>query len=135
MRYALWSIQALLAVLFLFAGATKLVMPVDQLTSMIPLPALLIQFVGVAECLGAIGLVLPGLLHIRPRLTILAAVELVHIMIGATLLTLVTADAVAALMPLAVGCLAAFVAYGRARLAPFSEAPRRRRVQAAPLAA
>jgi hypothetical protein len=96
----------------------KLVTPIDMLTEMIPLPALLIRVVGAAECLGALGLILPGLLRIRPRLTVLAAVELMHIMLGATLVTLVTADAVSAIMPIAVGCLAAFVAYGRLRLAP-----------------
>ena len=42
-----------------------------------------------AEVLGAIGLILPGLLRIRPDLTPLAAVGLVIIMIGATALTLV----------------------------------------------
>jgi putative oxidoreductase len=67
-------------------------------------------------------LILPGLLRVRLGLTSLAAAELVIIMIGATVLTL-AADAVAlALVPVVVGLLSAFVAYGRWRLAPHSRA-------------
>jgi uncharacterized membrane protein YphA (DoxX/SURF4 family) len=125
MRFALWTTQALLAALFLAAGSMKLLTPSDQLTQLVPLPVLLTKCVGAAECLGAIGLILPGLLKIRPELTILAAAELVHIMIGATIVTLVIADPLSAVMPLAVGALCAFVAYGRSRLA-LHAAPQRR---------
>jgi hypothetical protein len=68
--------------------------------------------------LGALGLILPGLLRIKPWLTPLAAAGMVVIMIGAVALT-VAADGVAAgVVPLVVGLLAAFVAHGRWRLAP-----------------
>ena len=40
-------------------------------------------------------------------------------MIGATVTTLATGDVAIALFPLVVGILAAFVAYGRWRLAPY----------------
>jgi hypothetical protein len=118
MTYALWIVQGLLALLFLFAGGMKLVMPIEALTQQTPLPGLFLRFIAVAEVLGAVGLILPGLLRIRPGLTPLAAVGLVIIMIGATALTLAGGDVVPALMPLAVGILSAFVAYGRWRLAP-----------------
>jgi hypothetical protein len=78
----------------------------------------------VAEVLGALGLILPGLLRIRPVLTSLAAAGLVIIMIGATLLTLTLGDVAGASIPLVVGVLAATIAYGR------RPAPRRRSVQA-----
>lgn len=123
MTYVLWILQVLLALLFLFAGGTKLVIPPDVLASMgspnqIQLPGLFVRFIGVAEVLGALGLILPGLLRIKPWLTPLAAAGLVVIMIGATALT-VAADGVAAgVVPLVAGLLAAFVAYGRWRLAP-----------------
>jgi hypothetical protein len=111
--YALWSAQGLLAALFLFAGGMKLVLPLDQLTGSIPLPGLFLRFIGVAEILGALGLILPGLLNIRPRLTALAASGLVIIMIGATVITLVGGDVFLSLIPLATGLLAAFVVWGR----------------------
>ena len=105
-----------LALLFLWAGGMKLVLPLEKLTG--PLPGLFMRFIGVAEVLGAIGLILPGLLRIRPGLTPLAAAGLVLIMIGATVITLAGGDVVAALISVVVGLLAAFVAYGRWRLVP-----------------
>ena len=123
MTYVLWIIQVLLALLFLFAGGTKLVIPPDVLASMgspnqIPLPGWFMRFIGVCEVLGALGLLLPGLLRIKPSLTPLAAVCLVFIMIGATALTMAADGVAAGVMPLVVGLLAAFVAYGRWRAAP-----------------
>ena len=127
MTYVLWIAQALLALVFLSTGSMKLVLPLDVLTAQTGLPGLFVRFVGVAEVLGGLGLILPGLLRIRPNLTPLAAAELVHVMIGATLVTLaVDGDAVLALLPLGVGVLTAFVAYGRWRLAPHG-GPRVRR--------
>ena len=118
MTYALWIVQGLLALLFLWAGGIKLVLPLEKLAGPVPLPGLFMRFIGVAEVLGAIGLILPGLLRIRPGLTPLAAAGLVIIMIGATALTLAGDDVALALFSLVVGLLAAFVAYGRWRLAP-----------------
>ena len=118
MNYALWIVQGLLALIFLFAGGMKLVLPVEEMTKQVPLPGLFLRFIAVCEVLGALGLILPGLLRIRPGLTPLAAAGLVIIMIGATVVTLMTADVALALIPLVVGLLSAFVAYGRWRLAP-----------------
>src|SRR2546428_4565174 len=70
---ALWVVQGLLAALFLFAGGAKLVLPLDQLAGPVALPGWFLRFIGAAEVLGALGLVLPGLLRIRPGLTPLAA--------------------------------------------------------------
>jgi DoxX-like family len=120
MTYALWIVQGLLAALFLFAGGMKLVLPLDQMTGPVALPGWFLRFIGVAEVLGALGLILPGLLRIRPGLTPLAAAGLVIIMIGATVLTLVGGMVAVALMNAVVALLAAFVAYGRWRLAPHS---------------
>jgi hypothetical protein len=121
--YALWIVQGLLAALFLFAGGMKLIMPIEEMTKQVPLPGLFLRFIAVAEMLGAIGLIFPALLRIRPGLTTLAAAGLVIIMIGATVVTLATGGGAMALMPLVVGLLAAFVAYGRWRLAPLRGRP------------
>ena len=131
MTYALWIVQGLLALLFLFAGGMKLVLPLEELTAQMPLPGLFVRFIGVAEVLGAVGLILPGLLRVRPGLTPLAAAGLVAIMIGATVLALAGVvppgggGVGPVLIPLVVGLLSAFVAYGRWRLAPLrgSSAP------------
>ena len=121
MTSALWIVQGLLALLFLWAGGVNLVLPLDQLTGPISLPGWFLRFIGVVEVLGALGLILPGLLGIRPGLTPLAAAGLVIIMIGATGLGLMTGSVVMVLSPLVVGLLAAFIAYGRWWLAPHKE--------------
>ena len=118
MNIALWIAQGLLAAIFLFAGGMKLILPIEEMTKQLPLPGLFLRFIAVCEVLGAIGLILPWLLGSRPGLTPLAAAGLVIIMIGATALTLATAGITMALILLVVGILAAFVAYGRWRLAP-----------------
>jgi uncharacterized membrane protein YphA (DoxX/SURF4 family) len=127
MTYILWIIQVLLALLFLFGGASKLVMPVEAMAEaarqagQTPLPGLFMRFIGVVEVLGGLGLILPSLLRIRPGLTPLAAAGLVIVMIGATVVVMASGAVGSAMMPLVVGILAAFVAYGRWRLAPIRE--------------
>jgi DoxX-like family len=118
MNVALWIVQGLLAAVFLLAGGMKLVLPLEDLKGPVEVPGAFLRFIGVAEVLGAIGLILPSLLRIRPGLTPLAAAGLVIIMIGATVLTLAVGQVGPALISLVVGLLAAFVAYGRWRLAP-----------------
>jgi len=112
----LWVAQGLLALLFLFAGVSKLVLPIEAMAGPVAFPGWFLRFIGVVETLGAVGLVLPWLLKIRPKLTPLAASGLVIVMIGATLVTLIGGMGAAAVVPLVVGALAAWVAYGRARL-------------------
>ncbi len=118
MNIVLWIIQALLALLFLFAGGTKLVLPIDVMKSMgspnqVLLPGLLIRFIGVCEVLGGLGLILPGLLRVRRGLTPLAAAGLVIIMVGAVALTFIGDGVGPSVFPLCVALLTALVAYGR----------------------
>src|SRR5579859_2491397 len=109
----LWTVQVLLALIFLFSGSMKLILPIAMLTAQMPLPALFVRFLGVAEVSGALGLILPGLLRIQRGLTPLAACGLVIIMIGATVVTLAIGGGASALVPLVVGLLATTVVYGR----------------------
>jgi hypothetical protein len=118
----LWVIQGLLAVMFLFAGGMKLVLPLEALAGPVALPGLFLRFIGVAEVLGAISLILPGLVRIRVGLTPLAAAGLVIIMTGATVITVIGGSIAPALVPLVIGLLAALVAYGRWRRIPSSTA-------------
>jgi uncharacterized membrane protein YphA (DoxX/SURF4 family) len=122
LNIVLWVLQVLLALLFIWAGGLKLVLPLEKLAGppgSVVLPGLFVRFIGVAELLGGLGLILPGLLRIKPGLTPLAAVGLVVIMIGAVVVTLMgSGGAGLAAFPAVVGLLAAFIAYGRWRLAP-----------------
>ncbi len=109
----LWTVQGVLAAVFLYAGGFKLALPLAELAKLSPLPAPFLKFVAVCEVTGAIGLILPGILKIRTGLTPLAAAGLVIIMIGATVITVATQGAAPAVLPFVVGILAATVAYGR----------------------
>src|SRR5215475_15441955 len=118
MNVLLWIIQILLGALFLFAGGMKLILPLDKMTGPVPVPGLFLRFIGVAETLGGLGLILPGLFQIRTGLTPLAAAGLLIIMIGATTLNLIGGDRGAALVSTVVGLLLIFVLWGRTRRLP-----------------
>jgi uncharacterized membrane protein YphA (DoxX/SURF4 family) len=109
----LWTLQVLLAALFLFAGGMKLVTPIAAMTQQVALPGPFLRFIGLAEVLGALGLILPGAFRIRPALTPLAAAGLVIIMTGAVGVTMATMGTAQAVIPGIVGVLAATVAVGR----------------------
>jgi uncharacterized membrane protein len=115
--YALWFVQILLALLFLVAGSMKLALPIEALGLPFVLPAVFVRFIGMCEVLGVLGLLLPGMFRIRTELTPLAALGLTTIMVGATMFT--PSDQLElAIVPVAVGLLAACVAYARWRIAP-----------------
>jgi uncharacterized membrane protein len=117
MNIALWIIQILLALLFLFSGSVKFVMSAEDMRKAAPdaiqLPMTFVKFIGACEILGGLGLVLPGLTKIKRFLTPLAAGGLVVIMIGAVVVSVMGMGVKAAPLPLISGLLCAFVAYGR----------------------
>ena len=116
MNIVLWIIQILLALLFLFAGITKLFpiipMPPPPPGMWVP-PMWFLKFIGLCEVLGALGLVLPGLLRRQQYLTVWAAIGLTIIMIGAVVVSVMTLGVATAITPLIAGTLCVFVAYGR----------------------
>jgi hypothetical protein len=113
LNVVLWIVQGLLAALFLFAGGMKLIVPIEALTMPVPLPGGFLRFIGAAEVLGGVGLILPGLVRIHRELTPLAAAGLVVIMIGATVVTALGGTLAPALVPLLVGVLSAWIAIAR----------------------
>jgi len=123
MNILLWIIQILLALLFIAAGISKLVIPADVLMQSAPpgstqFSASFLKLIGLVETLGGLGLILPGVFHKRPELTPLAAAGLVIVMIGAVAISVKDHGIGAAVVPLITGLLCAFVAYGRSKLVP-----------------
>ena len=122
----LWTAQTLTALLFLFAGSMKFIMPVEKMQQgPIVFPLAFLYFIGLCECLGALGLVLPGLTRVATALTPLAAAGLTIIMVGATTVSILAMGVAAGIFPAVVGIVTAWIAYGRTRVAPLADAPRR----------
>lgn len=89
MNLALWIIAGVLAVVFAGSGAMKLALPKDKLVEsglggLADVGPAAIRLIGVAELAGAIGLIVPPLVHIAPVLVPLVAVGLALVMVGAT---------------------------------------------------
>jgi uncharacterized membrane protein YphA (DoxX/SURF4 family) len=118
----LWILQAILAILFVFAGITKLVADPVQLAADSHLPATFLHFVSICEILGAVGLIIPGVTGIQMSVTPVAAAGLVVIMIGAVVSTVMYQTVALAIFPAVVGLLLIVVVIGRRRLPPGSGA-------------
>lgn len=123
---ALWAVQILLAAFYGLAGFSKISQPMDALAAMgmtyaLDYPDLLTRFVGTAELLGAVGLVLPALTRILPGLTPLAALGLSAIQVLAIGLHAMRGETAQTLpMNLVLLALALLVLWGRTRKAPIS---------------
>ena len=111
---ALWTLQGFLALFFaLGSGAPKLLLPAEALPMPIPLAQEFIWFVGACEVLGALGLVLPGVLRRNREVTFAAAGCLVALTLCATAYQLMGHQPGNAAFALGMGALAGVVAYGR----------------------
>lgn len=117
----LWTAQGVAALVFLFAGSVKFIMPADKMQQgPIQLPLAFMYFIGLCEVLGAFGLLLPGILRIRTALTPLAAGGLTIIMIGATVISVEAMGISAAPVPAVLGVITAWIAYALARVVPLA---------------
>jgi hypothetical protein len=121
MHLALWIIQGLLAFAIGMAGAFKIVTPREKLAEKMHWARtwsdLNVKLLGLAEVLGAIGLIVPGVTAILPVLTPVAAVCLAILMGGAVKTHLDLKEPLVPAIVLAALCL--FVAVGRFALVPF----------------
>ena len=124
LNVALWVVQILLAIAFGMSGLMKLTQPVADLAAQMAwvgsVPAALVRFIGLAELAGAVGLILPALTRIQPRLTALAALGLIVVMLLASVVHASRGEFGMLPVNLVLGALAAFVAWGRSKAAPIA---------------
>ena len=119
MNRFLWVLQALLAVVF-FAHGLFLLFPPAEMLEMLNAtmsPAFRL-FLGVAEVLAAIGLIVPGLTRTLPWLVSAAAAGLMVIMIGAIILHVTRGEGGAAMTTAFLFVALTFVAYARWKVKP-----------------
>ncbi len=122
LNITLWIVQVLLAAMFLIAGIMKSSMPMEQLyVSMAwtkDVPMGLVRFIGISELLGAIGLLLPSILRIKPVLTPVAASALIVVLVLAIFFHISRGEANIIGMHIVLILVALFVAWGRFKKVP-----------------
>lgn len=115
----LWVAQVLLASSMVWAACMKLLKPADELAAMWPWTAAhpaLVKMTGVLDLLGALGLVLPGLLRMQPRLTVYSAYAIIALMIAASIFHIVRGEANLIGVNIFFAVLAVLIAWGRRKL-------------------
>lgn len=118
---ALWGTQGLLATFFVYAGVSKLFTPADQLAAMIPWTGeygALVTIAGLADLAGGLGILLPSLTRIQPRLTVLAALGLIVLQVFAAVFHLSRGELAALPVNAILIALSVFVLWGRAKARP-----------------
>ena len=119
MNIFLWVLQVLLAAAFLAHGVFLLIPPASMVELMnATMSASFRIFIGVAEVLAAIGLILPGLTRIQPWLISWAAAGIMIVMISATVFHLMRGEISSAITTAILLAMAAFVAYMRWKVRP-----------------
>jgi putative oxidoreductase len=122
LNIALWVAQVLLGLAFLMAGVMKTTRPIADLAAAMTwvprVPPAEVRFIGAAELLGALGLLLPSLTRILPKLTVVAALGLVVVMILAAAHHLTHGEGKMVPINVVLGGLALFIAWGRWKKVP-----------------
>ena len=119
MNIVLWVLQVLLAAAFFAHGWLFLSPPANLVEQMnASLPRWFQLFLGVAEVLAAVGLILPGLTRILPSLVIWAAGGIMVVLASATVYHLVRGEISSAAITLVLLAMATFLAYMRLRVVP-----------------
>lgn len=124
MNIILWVLQIVFGLFFLFVGVMHFVLPPNlppMMGWMYELPSGLHVVSGILEILGGLGLILPGLFRTQTRLTPLAALGLVFVMVGAAVWHITRGEAQNVVQNLVVAALLGFVAYGRWKLSPLKD--------------
>jgi uncharacterized membrane protein YphA (DoxX/SURF4 family) len=121
---ALWALQVLLALAFLLAGVPKIIQPIPELSKRLTwakdLPMPFVRFIGAAEVLGAVGLILPALTGILPWLTVVAAIGLAIIMVASIAFHVVRGETNRIIANVVLLALLLFVLIGRMVIVPLA---------------
>jgi uncharacterized membrane protein YphA (DoxX/SURF4 family) len=121
MNIVLWILQVLLAALFLFHGYIMVFPPAALIETMNQVYSTSFRlFVGISESLGAIGLLLPGITRILPRLTSWAGIGLMIVAASASVFHFSRGENSSAIITAVLFVLLAFVSYMRWKVKPIA---------------
>ncbi|BAM91174.1 hypothetical protein S58_51950 [Bradyrhizobium oligotrophicum S58] len=122
LRIGLWTAQTMIFLLFGFAGLTKLFTPIKELAQMMPwtgeYSVAFVRTIGLIDLAGGLGILLPSLTRIMPRLTVLAALGCVTLQVFAIMFHVSRGEAVVTPLNLVLLALSLFVLWGRNTKAP-----------------
>ena len=120
LHITLWIAQVLLAAILIWAAGMKLFQPIEELAMMWPwtgqVSPALVKLTGIIDILGALGLILPSLLRIKPNLTPIAAIGVIALMVCASIFHIVRGEAAAIGVNIVFALVAGFIAWGRLRM-------------------
>jgi uncharacterized membrane protein YphA (DoxX/SURF4 family) len=118
----LWVAQIVLASLFAWAGMTKLLQSVEELSAMWPwtgqVPVALVKLTGILDLSAAIGLIVPSLFRLKPVLTPMAAIGIIALMVCAAIFHIARGEASGIGVNIVCAAIATFIAWGRLKKAP-----------------
>ncbi|WP_445219378.1 DoxX family protein [Bradyrhizobium sp. Pa8] len=124
LRICLWVAQGLIFLAFGSAGLVKLLTPIPELAAMMPWAGqyseTFVRFIGLVDLAGGIGILLPALTRILPRLTVLAALGCSVLQVFALVFHLSRGEAPVAPLNVVLLALSLFVLWGRGRKAPIA---------------
>lgn len=125
MNIALWIVQILLALVFTASALPRLFLPIEQLPAQMAWaldvnPLLMVRLPAFAEILGAIGLIVPSVVRIQPKLTVWAAYGLALVMVLAVIFHITRGEYGNIVSNIVLLALSLFVAYGRSKLVPIA---------------
>ena len=118
----LWIAQIILGGMFIMAGVMKSTQPIADLSTSVPwtanVPVTLVRVIGVSELLGGVGLLLPGLLRIKPILIPVSAIGIILIMVFAMVYHVINGETNVIGINIAFALIASFITWGRLKKAP-----------------
>jgi uncharacterized membrane protein YphA (DoxX/SURF4 family) len=123
MNILLWVLQALTALLYGSSGVMKVFL-FDKVTKDVPsfgaLPREGWMALGILELVCTVGLIVPGVLHWHPRLTVLAATALAIESLVFIWVHVKYREVTPIVFSAVLGLVMAFIAYGRLVLKPLN---------------
>lgn len=117
MKALLWTLQITVAVILLVSGYTKVFLPHEQLADAAEWTGayteIFVRYIGVIDILGGLGLILPGLLNIYPRITGYTAMGIAILMVAAMVLHIDRYEFGAIWINIFILIASVIIAYGR----------------------
>ncbi len=124
LNIGLWIAQVLVAVVFCFAGFTKLTTPIPDLSKMMAwtgeLPEMFVRIIGIIDLAGGLGILLPSLTRIMPRLTVIAAMAATVLQVLAIAFHVSRGEAALTPLNFILLALILFVLWGRSKKVPIA---------------